>query len=203
MADAEPQDHHPFHGHHTAGQRLVLVLNCLIVVLCFAGAVGLLIGKNAGEKGRKVRDQHAVERRGALPAGNSLMSPLHPDKRCRRHRYTRHVPRGRPDGDELPRHRRRQLDRQELRRSAGQGPAQRRTQRHHHGHPARPVDEAFCGAVVSPRPVGQDSRPRHAADQRRVSPRRPVSCSSPPSSRSSTSTSITSSRSTSARSSGS
>ena len=55
MAEAEPQDHHPFHGRHTAGQRLVLVLNCLIVVLCFAGAVGLLIGKNAGEKGRKVQ----------------------------------------------------------------------------------------------------------------------------------------------------
>jgi LCP family protein required for cell wall assembly len=54
MADAEQKEPHPFRGHHTAGQRLVLVLNCLIVVLCFAGAVGLIIGKNAGEKGRKV-----------------------------------------------------------------------------------------------------------------------------------------------------
>ena len=33
---------------------MVLVVNCLIVVLCFAGAVGLLIGKSAGEKARKV-----------------------------------------------------------------------------------------------------------------------------------------------------
>jgi LCP family protein required for cell wall assembly len=54
MADAEPTESQPFRGHHTAGQRLVLVLNCLIVVLCLAGAVGLLIGKSAGEKGRKV-----------------------------------------------------------------------------------------------------------------------------------------------------
>ena len=49
MADAEPIAPKPFRGHHTAGQRLVLVLNCLIVVLCFAGAIGLLIGKSAGE----------------------------------------------------------------------------------------------------------------------------------------------------------
>ena len=54
MAEAEPTEPQPFRGHHTAGQRMVLVLNCIIVVLCFAGAVGLLIGKSAGEKGRKV-----------------------------------------------------------------------------------------------------------------------------------------------------
>jgi LCP family protein required for cell wall assembly len=54
MADAEPNNPQPFRGRHTAGQRLVLVLNCIIVVLCFAGAAGLLIGKNAGENGRKV-----------------------------------------------------------------------------------------------------------------------------------------------------
>ena len=72
----------PFRGHHTAGQRLVLVLNCLIVVLCFAGAVGLLIGKNAGEKGRKVADQHAVEQSSALRAANSLLSPPHRARRC-------------------------------------------------------------------------------------------------------------------------
>jgi LCP family protein required for cell wall assembly len=54
MADEEPTEPHPFRGHHTAGQRLVLVINCVIVVLCLAGSVGLLIGKNAGEKGRKV-----------------------------------------------------------------------------------------------------------------------------------------------------
>jgi LCP family protein required for cell wall assembly len=34
---------------------MVLVVNCIIVVLCFAGAVGLLIGKNYGENGRKVQ----------------------------------------------------------------------------------------------------------------------------------------------------
>jgi LCP family protein required for cell wall assembly len=31
-----------------------LAVNCVIVVLCLAGAVGLLIGKNAGENGKKV-----------------------------------------------------------------------------------------------------------------------------------------------------
>ncbi len=54
MTDAEPTAPPPFRGHHTAGQRLVLVVNCVIVVLCFAAAVGLLIGKSAGEKGNKV-----------------------------------------------------------------------------------------------------------------------------------------------------
>ena len=54
MAEAEPVEPKPFRGHHTAGQRLVLLVNCLIVVLCFAGAVGLLIGKSAGEKRRTV-----------------------------------------------------------------------------------------------------------------------------------------------------
>jgi LCP family protein required for cell wall assembly len=55
MTDAEPSEPQPFRGHHTAGQRLVLALNCLIVLLCFAGAVGLLIGKHAGENGRNVK----------------------------------------------------------------------------------------------------------------------------------------------------
>ena len=54
MAEAEPIEPKPFRGHHTAGQRLVLFVNCLIAVLCFAGALGLLIGKNYGEKGRRV-----------------------------------------------------------------------------------------------------------------------------------------------------
>src|SRR4051794_1358473 len=54
MTEGEPTEPQPFHGRHTAGQRLVLVINCIIVLLCFAGAVGLLIGKHAGEKGRKV-----------------------------------------------------------------------------------------------------------------------------------------------------
>ena len=40
MTDTEPTEPQPFRGHHTAGQRLVLVINCIIVVLCLAGAVG-------------------------------------------------------------------------------------------------------------------------------------------------------------------
>ena len=67
MVDAEPKEPQPFRGHHSAGQRLVLVLNCIIVVLCFAGAVGLLLGKNAGEKGRKVAINTATTR--AEPGG--------------------------------------------------------------------------------------------------------------------------------------
>jgi LCP family protein required for cell wall assembly len=70
MADAEPTEPQPeptdptepvevaepkrFHGHHSAGQRLVLVVNCIIVVLCLAGSIGLVIGKNAAENGKKV-----------------------------------------------------------------------------------------------------------------------------------------------------
>ncbi|HEY7627765.1 MAG TPA: hypothetical protein VH761_11880, partial [Ilumatobacteraceae bacterium] len=54
MAEAEQTAPSPFRGRHTVGQRMVLFLNCIIVLLCFAGAVGLIIGKNAGEKVRKV-----------------------------------------------------------------------------------------------------------------------------------------------------
>src|SRR3954447_5848246 len=54
MTDPEPNEPQHFRGYHTAGQRLVLAVNCLIVLLCFAGAIGLLIGKHAGENGRKV-----------------------------------------------------------------------------------------------------------------------------------------------------
>lgn len=45
---------------------MVLFLNCIIVLLCFAGAVGLIIGKAAGEKGRKV----AINTGGNRPTGN-------------------------------------------------------------------------------------------------------------------------------------
>ncbi len=65
MAEAEPKEPHPFRGHHSAGQRLVLVVNCLIVVLCLAGSIGLLIGKNAGEKGRKVAINSSSNRPGS------------------------------------------------------------------------------------------------------------------------------------------
>jgi LCP family protein required for cell wall assembly len=67
MADTEPTEPKPFRAHHTAGQRLVLVLNCLIAVLCLAGAVGLLIGKNAGENGLKVAIN--TSRRPTVPVG--------------------------------------------------------------------------------------------------------------------------------------
>ena len=65
MAEAETTAPQPFRGHHTAGQRMVLFLNCIIVLLCFAGAVGLIIGKAAGEKGRKV----AINTGGNRPTG--------------------------------------------------------------------------------------------------------------------------------------
>ncbi|MEY2445773.1 MAG: hypothetical protein QOE00_2353 [Ilumatobacteraceae bacterium] len=67
MAEVEPTAPKPFRGHHTAGQRMVLVVNCIIVLLCFAGAAGLLIGKSAGEKGRKV----AINS-GSRGAGNAV-----------------------------------------------------------------------------------------------------------------------------------
>jgi LCP family protein required for cell wall assembly len=54
MADADSTEPKPFVRHHTAGQRLVLIVNCVIVTLCFAGALGLMLGKNAGEQARKV-----------------------------------------------------------------------------------------------------------------------------------------------------
>jgi LCP family protein required for cell wall assembly len=69
MADAEPIEPEPFRGHHSAGQRLVLVVNCIVVVLCFAGGVGLLIGKNAGENGRKVQIRTATPAKGATDQG--------------------------------------------------------------------------------------------------------------------------------------
>ena len=80
MADAEPTEPQPdptepteppqrFHGHHSAGQRLVLVVNCVIVVLCLAGSIGLLIGKNAGENGKKVAINTGTTR---PPAGAAL-----------------------------------------------------------------------------------------------------------------------------------
>jgi len=54
MSDAEPDEPQPFRAHHTAGQRAVLGVNCLIVLMCFAGAIGLIVGKHACENGRKV-----------------------------------------------------------------------------------------------------------------------------------------------------
>ncbi|HSB87019.1 MAG TPA: LCP family protein [Ilumatobacteraceae bacterium] len=44
----------PYRRRHTAAQRIVLVVNCLVVVLCLTGAAALLIAKHAGEQGRRV-----------------------------------------------------------------------------------------------------------------------------------------------------
>ncbi len=38
------------HRSHTRGQHFVLALNCLVVVACFAAAVGLIVGKRAAEQ---------------------------------------------------------------------------------------------------------------------------------------------------------
>ena len=67
MSDAEPPEPKPFRAHHTAGQRVVLAVNCLIVLLCFAGAIGLLIGKHAGENGRKVEIIAGAAQQPAVP----------------------------------------------------------------------------------------------------------------------------------------
>jgi hypothetical protein len=106
MTDAEPTEPQPFRGHHTAGQRLVLVVNCIIVVLCLAGAVGLIIGKNAGESGRKVIINAAT----TLPAAAADPGPpltAAPGETLAGDTGTPSLP-GRPDGNELPHHRRRQ-----------------------------------------------------------------------------------------------
>ncbi len=54
MTEAAQRRRQKPHGRHTAAQRLVLVVNCLVVVACLAGAVGLLIGKTAAEQGMRV-----------------------------------------------------------------------------------------------------------------------------------------------------
>ena len=55
---------------------MVLALNSIIVVLCFAGAVGLLIGKSAGEKGLKVAINTGNSRGpGAGPLGGNAVTP--------------------------------------------------------------------------------------------------------------------------------
>jgi LCP family protein required for cell wall assembly len=44
----------PFRRRHTAGQRVVLVVNCLIVAVCLVAAVALVIAKHAAEQGKRV-----------------------------------------------------------------------------------------------------------------------------------------------------
>src|SRR5258706_5457368 len=41
-------------GRHTAGQRFVLVVNCIVVIACLVGAVALLVGKSAAEQSKRV-----------------------------------------------------------------------------------------------------------------------------------------------------
>lgn len=50
----DPTSEQPAHRRaHTRGQLLVLAVNCVVVVACFAAAVGLMVGKRAAEQ-RKV-----------------------------------------------------------------------------------------------------------------------------------------------------
>ena len=44
----------PFRRRHSAGQRVVLVVNCLIVAVCLVAAVVLVIAKHAAEQGKRV-----------------------------------------------------------------------------------------------------------------------------------------------------
>ncbi|HSB87639.1 MAG TPA: LCP family protein, partial [Ilumatobacteraceae bacterium] len=69
MTEAEPTPPEPFRARHTVAQRMVLFLNCIIVLLCFAGAVGLIIGKSAGEKVRKVAINTGGTKRPSLGNG--------------------------------------------------------------------------------------------------------------------------------------
>jgi LCP family protein required for cell wall assembly len=54
MAVGGVSDQRPFRSRHTVGQRIVLVVNCLIVVVCLAASVLLIVAKNAGEQSKRV-----------------------------------------------------------------------------------------------------------------------------------------------------
>ena len=54
MTEAAGRGRQKPRGRHTGAQRLVLVINCLVVVACLAGAAGLLIGKTAAEQSMRV-----------------------------------------------------------------------------------------------------------------------------------------------------
>jgi len=43
---AQPEDPQPFRPHHTVAQKVVLVVNIVVVIACLAGAFALLYGKN-------------------------------------------------------------------------------------------------------------------------------------------------------------
>jgi LCP family protein required for cell wall assembly len=44
----------PHRRRHTVAQRIVLVVNCFVVLLCLTGAVALLVAKHAAEQGQRV-----------------------------------------------------------------------------------------------------------------------------------------------------
>ena len=75
----------PFRRRHTAGQRVVLVVNCLIVAVCLVAAVALVIAKHAVEQGKRVslgsvepRPTHVVSN-DTIPATTTVSGSLVPD----------------------------------------------------------------------------------------------------------------------------
>ena len=69
-------------GRHTGAQRLVLVINCLVVVACLAGAVGLMLGKTAAEQSKRVslapRPETATTQGVQVPAASSPAQTAEP-----------------------------------------------------------------------------------------------------------------------------
>ena len=147
MTDAEPTEPQPFRGHHTAGQRLVLVINCVIVVLCLAGAVGLIIGKNAGESGRKVIINAAT----TLPVAAADPGPAVTAAPGETLAGDTGTPETFPEADPTAKNFLITGDDNSNDKScielAGQGRSRRRTQRHDHDHaprPGRPSGRRCC-----------------------------------------------------------
>jgi LCP family protein required for cell wall assembly len=62
----------PFRRRHTAGQRVVLAVNCLVVVACLVAALGLLIAKHAAEQGQRVALASPRPRPTSSPNGDTL-----------------------------------------------------------------------------------------------------------------------------------
>lgn len=160
----------PNRPRRTWPQRMLLGLNIVVILACFAAAGGLVVsryygntlnrGPAPGRVGEHLRHRHhRTEHR---------HHPDHRHDRRQRHHRTRRagrtardVPASRPGGQQLPYHRRRQqrLHRPELalRRSIWQPREHGRTQRHDHDHARRPIEQAGRSPVVPPRPSGSRS----------------------------------------------
>ena len=155
---------HPSHRHRSWGQRLLLGLNCVVILACFVGAAGLLIGRHYGNSLARVDINAAPPRhRRRRRTGRHRRRRSHRRHRTghdRREWPGRDVPRGRSRREELLDHRSRQQRlhrtrlavRRRVRRSRHHG----RAQRHHHAHARRSEEPPRRGAVVPPRPVGDD-----------------------------------------------